>query len=183
MFDCGILLSKTYNLSHTERFFLALVPSLITGVVMLIVFSWQKNEDRKRWLNDAFAKEEAENWLKYRKEFYEVTEEFLSIIDLFEYRLYPKDIKETFYKRTKLSVKLYSTHLFLKPYLEKDDDFDHENLKTFIAGIRLFLSGIYNNALKKLEKESVSVSTSEYNLNYIEDDENSKIRNNLEGAE
>lgn len=93
----------------------------------LIAMIINNRQQREQWLNDAFAKKEAEMWIDYREKFYTLTfENFIFFINCFvitsSYMINTnkKDFKKYFSELSEQFNDLRKLHRIYKPYFEKN---------------------------------------------------------------
>lgn len=116
-------------------------------------FERQFQEQRQQWLNDGYRKAEIENWLEYKKRFYDLTCEFkLFIKYLFcGDTLFKENPVDYFERLQKDSFELYKMHLFLKCCIQKESKLDFDKTKNLLILVREF----YRELVNRYEKMNI----------------------------
>ena len=109
----------------------------LTGVIAWFVY----NYTHKRWVNDVYAKQEAEYWLEYREKFYSDTFFFLQIINSaipHNKLLFTKTPIETFKEKSQSVYELVKLHKFMKPYIISSKIINFDYIDNLLVNINIF---------------------------------------------
>jgi hypothetical protein len=120
---------------------LSFVSILIPGGIAWFVCDYTY----KRWINDVYAKKEAEYWLKYREKFFKLTLDFVKIVKFIQknnhYNGYYNQ-KDDFKKEEEKFLELKNLHIFMKPYFDSTNKLKYWDIFSLIENIQ----GIYFEA-------------------------------------
>lgn len=91
----------------------------------LIAMIINNKQQRQQWLNDAFAKKEAQLWIEFREKFHTLTYDFLFFIECIpenrNYRVSEERYKKFFQKETEGFIELRRIYRLMMPYfIEKE---------------------------------------------------------------
>jgi len=126
----------------------------LTGIIAWFVY----NYTHKRWINDVYAKQEAEYWLKYRANIYSETSFFLKVIKntiphyVF---LFTSSPVETFKERKQLLYELTKLHKFMKPYIMSSKIINFDEIDKLLTN----LTGFYEVLVETTSEEDCQQET------------------------
>lgn len=166
-------------------FTIAFVPSLLSALIAFMLFKLSQMNERKRWLTDAYIRNEAKIWIDYRATLAVFINEFEPLCEVLddgsEWYKYCKSPDEEYNSYLCLLIKLREVHLQAKPYFYDDlnDDihgniffviedliYEFENLLNDIKTDQIKVEKLNKAELHKYKIENFSDIFKEYFFDY-----------------
>lgn len=147
-------------------FIIAFVPSLMPALIALMLFKLSQINERKRWLTDAYIRQEAKIWIEYRNILAEFVHVLWGLTDILYYASnyfeYDKHPYFEYKEQLDLLKSLRKIHSQAQPHFYNDLNDNYHGELWFIF---TDLEKNFNDFLIALETEKIKVQKIETQIN------------------
>lgn len=129
------------GLNIIKDYFIPFIAPAITAFVAWKIFINGQKEERQRWINDVYIKEEAKLWIKFYGKFSSASSDFIELIKHLDVPSLYDEIPQTkFQKYSEQYFELWKLLEEMKPYFNQEIILDFNKLRVFIRNIMIFYS-------------------------------------------